>query len=171
MNHEETYSAGQNWQDTLVQVHDGVTVALALADDLIGVNSDQQVGTVLASLAENFDVTNVEEIKSAVNVHNDVIGLLSTVSIEPIKSTLNTHSRITTFRELHDSSSSRHELGQSSVRRLLVLALLVTRSVNDSVTRGNNCTCLWELQDWGIRCKGVGVTIASVRRVMLTCHQ
>jgi hypothetical protein len=123
-----------------VQVHDGVTVALALADDLIGVNADQQVGTVLASLAKNFDVTNVEEIKSAVNVHNDVIGLVSTVNIEPIK--LNTHSRITTLRELHDSSSSRHELGQSSVRRLLVLALLVTRSVNDSVTRGNNCTCL-----------------------------
>lgn len=71
-----TYSAGQDWQDTLVQVHDGVAAALALADDLIGVHTDQQVGTVLAGLAKNFNVANVEEIKGAINVHDDVVGLI-----------------------------------------------------------------------------------------------
>lgn len=58
-----------------MQVHDRMTVALALTDDLIGVNTDQQVSAVLTSLAKDFNVTNVEEIEGTVNVHDDVIGL------------------------------------------------------------------------------------------------
>jgi len=59
-----------------VQVHDRVTIAFTLADNLIRVHTNQQVGAVFFSLAENFNVTNMEEIEGTVNVDDNIIGLM-----------------------------------------------------------------------------------------------
>lgn len=52
-----TYTAGQDGEDTLVEVHEGVVDSLNGVDGLVVVDSDQEVVTHLFGTLQELDVT------------------------------------------------------------------------------------------------------------------
>ena len=52
-----TYAAGQDGEDTLVEVHEGVVDSLDGVDSLVVVDSDQEVVTHLLGTLQELDVT------------------------------------------------------------------------------------------------------------------